>query len=216
MVTMKQFKTTEEWLQNRKLIGGSDAAALVGLSPYKDNITLWKEKTGRQKPPDISDLPYVQFGHEAEPHLRALFALDHPEFEVGYVENNLFVNDRFPYGHASLDGWLREKETGRMGILEIKTTNILQSMQKERWNDRVPDSYYCQCLWYLLITEFDFVVLKARLRTEWQGEIRVTIRHYTIERSEVMEDIEELRKAAEKFWKAVQEDREPYLILPAI
>lgn len=216
MVQMKQFGSTEEWLQNRKLIGGSDASALVGMSPYKDNITLWKEKTGRQKPPDISDLPYVQFGHDAEPHLRALFALDHPEYEVGYAENNLWTNSKFPFAHASLDGWLTEKETGRRGVLEIKTTAIMQSAQWEQWDGRLPNQYFCQVLWYLMVTEFDFAVLKARIKSEWRGVPKISIRHYTIERSEVMEDIKILRRAGEKFWKAVQEDREPYLILPAI
>lgn len=215
MVTMQLFKSTDEWLAARTLIGGSDAAALVGLNPYKTNIDLWREKTGRQEAPDISNEEFVKFGHDAEPHLREMFALDYPQYQVGYLENNMFLNDKYPFAHASLDGWLTDQD-GRKGILEIKTTNILQSMQKEKWNDRIPDNYYCQVLWYLMVTEFDFVVLKARLRSEWQGEIRVTIRHYTIERSEVEEDILELQKAAEKFWKAVQEDREPYLILPAI
>ena len=217
MVTFKTFATADEWRAARTVIGGSDAAALVGLNPYKTNIELWQEKTGRRTAPDISNEAFVKFGHDAEPLLRELFALDHPQYDVGYVENNMFFNDRFPFAHASLDGWLTEKETGRKGILEIKTTTILQSMQKEKWNDRIPDNYYCQVLWYLMVTEFDFAVLKARLRTEWQGgEVRVTVRHYLIERSEVQEDIDELEKAGWKMWKAIQEDREPYLILPAI
>lgn len=210
------FKTNEEWLQNRKMIGGSDAAALVGMSPWKSNVDLWREKSGRVKANDISDKPYVQFGHDAEPHLRALFALDHPQYEVHYYPNSMWVNSLYPYAHASLDGELIEKETGRRGILEVKTSDILQSMQKEKWNNRVPDSYYCQVLWYLLVTEFDFVILKARLRSDWPDGIRVQIKHYMIERNEVEEDIEELRKAGEKFWKAVQEDKEPHLILPPI
>lgn len=216
MVTFRTFATADEWRAARTVIGGSDAAALVGLNPYKTNIELWQEKTGRRTAPDISNEAFVKFGHDAEPLLRELFALDHPQYDVGYVENNMFINDRYPFAHASLDGWLTEKETGRKGILEIKTTNILQSMQKEKWNDRIPDNYYCQILWYLMVTEFDFAVLKARLRSEWQGEIRVTVRHYTIERSEVQEDIDELERAGWKMWKAIQEDREPYLILPAI
>lgn len=215
MVTLKQFGSNEEWLQARKLIGGSDASALVGMNPYKTNIDLWKEKTGRQKAPDISNDEFVRFGHEAESHLRALFSLDHPQYKVDYLENNMFLNDKYPFAHASLDGWLTDQD-GRKGVLEIKTTNILQSMQREKWNDRIPDNYYCQVLWYLLVTEFDFAVLKARLRSEWQGEIRVTVRHYFIDRKEVEEDIKELRQAGEKFWKAIQEDRQPYLILPAI
>jgi len=215
MVTLKQFGSNEEWLQARKLIGGSDASALVGMNPYKTNIDLWKEKTGRKQAPDISNDEFVRFGHEAEAHLRALFALDHPQYKVDYLENNMFLNDKYPFAHASLDGWLTDQD-GRKGVLEIKTTNILQSMQREKWADRIPDNYYCQVLWYLMVTEFDFVVLKARLRSEWQGEIRVTVRHYFIDRKEVEEDIAELRQAGEKFWKAIQEDRQPYLILPAI
>lgn len=216
MVTLTHFDTKDEWLDARRVIGGSDAAALVGLNPYKTNIELWQEKTGRRTAPDISNEAFVKFGHDAEPHLREMFALDHPQYEVGYVDNNMVLNDRYPFAHASLDGWLVEKETGRKGILEIKTTNILQSMQKEKWNDRIPDNYYCQVLWYLMVTEFDFAVLKARLRTEWAGEIRATIRHYKIERSEVQEDIDELEKAGWKMWEAIREDREPNLILPAI
>lgn len=216
MVRISYFESTDEWMKARKAIGGSDASALVGLNPYKTNIDLWKEKTGRAAAPDISNEDYVKFGHDAEPLLRELFALDHPQYEVGYVENNMFINDRYPFAHASLDGWLTEKETGRKGILEIKTTNILQSMQREKWNDRIPDNYYCQVLWYLMVTEFDFAILKARLRSDWQGETRITIRHYIIERSEVQEDIDELEKAGWKMWKAIQEDREPNLILPAI
>lgn len=216
MVTLTQFETTDEWLKSRKVIGGSDAAALVGLNPYKTNIDLWREKTGRKEAPDISKEPFVKFGHDAEPHLRELFALDFPQYEVRYVENNMFLNDKYPFAHASLDGWLRERDTGRKGILEIKTTNILQSMQKEKWNDRIPDNYYCQVLWYLMVTEFDFAILKARLRSEWKGETRITVKHYMIERSEVQEDINELEAAGWKMWKAIQEDREPNLILPAL
>ena len=216
MVTLTQFETTDEWLKARKVIGGSDAAALVGLNPYKTNIDLWREKTGRKEAPDISNEPFVRFGHDAEPHLRELFALDFPQYEVRYVENNMVLNDKYPFAHASLDGWLRERDTGRKGILEIKTTNILQSMQKEKWNDRIPDNYYCQVLWYLMVTEFDFAILKARLRSEWKGETRITVKHYMIERSEVQEDINELEAAGWKMWKAIQEDREPNLILPAI
>lgn len=216
MITLTHFDTAEEWLKARKAIGGSDAAALVGLNPYKTNIDLWREKTGRQKAPDISKEPFVKFGHDAEPHLRDMFALDFPQYEVRYVENNMYLNDKYPFAHASLDGWMRERDTGRKGILEIKTTNILQSMQKEKWNDKIPDNYYCQVLWYLMVTEFDFAILKARLRSEWKGETRIIIKHYMIERSEVQEDINELEAAGWKMWKAIQEDREPNMILPAI
>ena len=107
MVTKKLFNSREEWLQGRKNhIGGSDAAACVGLNPYKDNVQLWEEKVGLVLPEDISDKDYVQYGTEAEEHLRALFALDHPEYKVFYDPDNMFTNSKYPWMHASLDGEL--------------------------------------------------------------------------------------------------------------
>ena len=117
MVEMKVLNSREEWLKNRMNgIGGSEASAIVGMNPYMSNIELWQIKTGQLAPEDISDKPYVKYGTEAEEHLRALFALDFPQYEVGYVENNSYFNDKYPFALASLDGTLVEKETGRKGI----------------------------------------------------------------------------------------------------
>lgn len=101
------FPSRKEWLKGRKgHIGGSDASACVGMNPYKDNVQLWEEKMGLAFPEDISDRDYVQYGTEAEAHLRALFAMDFPEYQVIYEENNMFLNDDYPWMHASLDGEL--------------------------------------------------------------------------------------------------------------
>lgn len=68
-----------EWLQERKKgIGGSDAAAILGLNPYMSNVDLWEIKTGRKEQEDISEKECVKFGVAAEDHLRTLFALDYP------------------------------------------------------------------------------------------------------------------------------------------
>ena len=70
----------EEWLQARRNhIGGSDASACVGMNPYKTNVELWEEKTGRRQSEDISGKDYVIYGTRAEEHLRELFILDFPE-----------------------------------------------------------------------------------------------------------------------------------------
>lgn len=205
----------EDWLNHRERIGGSDASAILGMNPYRTNIELWQIKTGQLIPEDISEKPYVKYGTEAEKYLRELFKLDFPEYQVMYVENNMFLNDKYNFGHASLDGWLID-QNGRRGVWECKTTNILQSMQKEKWNHRIPDNYYVQLLHYLLITEFDFAVLKAQLKYEFNGEIYLQTKHYKIERAEVQEDIEFLESAERKFWKQVQERKRPDLILPEI
>lgn len=215
-VKMKILSSREDWLEVRThYIGGSDAAAVLGLNPYKTNLELWQEKTGLMQPEDIGDKPYVKYGHEAESHLRELFALDFPEYEVGYEENNIWFNDSCPFAHASLDGWLTDSE-GRRGILEIKTTNIPQSMQKEKWDHRIPDNYYIQVLHYMAVTEFDFVILKAQLKTVFDGNPYLQTKHYKIERSEAQEDIDYLMRKEAEFWKCVKNNKKPALLLPEI
>lgn len=209
------FGSFDEWLRNRSGIGGSDASSVLGLNPYKSNTELWEEKTGRRVPEDISYKDYVQYGHDAEPLLRQLFSLDYPEYKVEYYDNNIIQNEKYPWAHASLDGELVDQE-GRRGILEIKTTNILQSMQREKWKGQIPDNYYIQVLHYLLVTEYDFVVLKAQLKTVWQGEVQLQTKHYYMERTDVSEDIELLRKEEERFWNLIQAGKRPALILPEI
>lgn len=215
MIKRLQFSTEAEWLQHRDRIGGSECSAIIGMNPYMTNIELWQIKTGRIQPEDISDKPYVRYGHQAEPLLRELFKLDFPEYRVEYYPNNMILNEEMPWAHASLDGELVDPD-GRRGILEIKTTNILQSMQREKWNDGIPDNYYCQILHYLMVTGYSFVILKAQLKSEWQGEIRLATKHYKIERKDVEDDINYLRRMERDFWDCVKRDRRPDLILPEI
>lgn len=212
------IKTREQWLkERRKGIGASEASAVLGLNPYMTNIELWQIKTGRIEPEDISQKPYVKYGIGSEPHLRALFALDFPQYEVSYRKYDLFRNSQYPFIFATLDGRLVEKATGRKGVLEIKTTEILKSMQKENWKDKIPDNYYVQVLHQLLATGWDFVILKAQLKYDFDGEVFLQTKHYRIERSEVEEDLEYLEEKEVKFWtKNVLGDKKPDLILPTL
>jgi putative phage-type endonuclease len=212
----KLMPSREEWLKERqKGIGGSDAAVILGLNPYKNNIRLWEEKTGKVQAEDISDKPYVKYGTQAEDLLRELFKLDFPQYEVSHDENTIIKHPKYPFLFASLDGQLVDKETGELGILEIKTTNILQSMQKEKWKEKIPDNYFCQVLHYLNVTGYSFAILKAQLKYDFDGDIKLETRHYKINRCDFEEDIKELEKAEVEFWtKYVEKDIQPPLELP--
>lgn len=213
------YKNREEWKANRiKGIGGSDVSALVGMNPWKDSNTLWKEKMGIIIPEDISDKPYVQYGIKAEEYLRELFALDFPQYEVQYQDNTILQSRKYPWMLYSPDGLLYERETGRRGIFENKTTNILQSMQREKWNDQVPDNYYIQVLHGLLVSKFDFIVLKAQLKTEWKDKnIRLDTRHYLINREDVLGDLQWLEnKEVEQYNMYYITGKEPPTLLPII
>lgn len=203
----------EKWLaERRKGIGGSDASAVLGLNPYKTNVQLWEEKTGRRNEDDsISNIACVKYGKEAEQHLRALFELDFPQYKIDYDEFRVYRNPIYQFIQGTLDGVLTDKATGRQGVLEIKTTEILSSMQREKWrDDHIPDNYYIQCLHYLLTTGFDFVVLKAQLKYQYGDSVRITTKHYTIEREEVKDDLDMLLKAEIEFWtEYVEKDKRP-------
>lgn len=213
---MIQLASRGEWLANRMNgIGGSEISAVVGCNPYMTNIELWQIKTGQAQARDISNEPYVIYGTQAEEHLRALFALDFPQYQVEYIENNSFKNDKYPWAQASLDGWLTDQD-GRKGVLEIKTTNILQSIQKEKWNHQIPMNYYCQCCFYMAVLEADFCVLKGQLKSEFNGDVYLQTKHYKIERAEAQEDIDYLMNKGLEFWEYVKARKMPALILPDV
>jgi len=208
----------EKWLEERKsCIGGSDASAVVGLNSYKTNVELWKEKTGLVIPEDIGNKPAVKYGVDAEPLLRELFKLDFAQYEVSHNEFKIHRHPKYNFIGSTLDGELYDMLTGERGILEIKTSTLMRSSQLDDWQERIPTSYYIQILHQLLCTQWDFAILKAHLRTNWNDEVRITTKHYTIKRSEVQVDIDFLEESIVKFWtQYVVTNIEPPLILPNI
>lgn len=210
--------THEEWLRERRNgIGASDAGSIIGVNPWKTNVQLWAEKTGQRQPEDISDKPQVKYGHDAETHLRALFALDHPELRMTYESPYKIIrNDEYPFIFCTPDGEL-EDEAGRHGGLEIKTTEIMNGNQWNEWKDRIPDQYYTQVLWQMLATGWEFVYLCAQIKyTTRNREKRKETREYRIDRIDVLEDITCVKEEGVKFWKSVEERQCPPLKLPQI
>lgn len=218
-ITMTVLSDRNEWLHHRQnYIGGSEASAVVGMNPYMSNVDLWELKTGQMESENISGKSYVQYGIAAEPLIREIFKINYPQYDVLYEENNSFSNDRVPWAAASLDGWIVDKETGRHGIWECKTSEIVSSMHKEKWKDRIPDNYYCQLLHYFMVREdCEFAHLTALLTWKFEDqEIYQQLRNYHIERSDVEEDIRFLESSERTFWQQVQQRQRPALKLPEI
>lgn len=211
-------QTEAEWLQVRlKGIGASEASAVIGCNPYMSNVDLWKIKTGRKQAPDISSDAHVAYGHAAEGPIRDLFALDYPEYEVTYGgQFDIVRNPDYPWLFATLDGRLVERATGLHGVYEGKTTEIIRSMQKEKWRDGVPQNYYVQNLHQMLASGWDFAVLHAQLKYSYGSDTRSERRTYRIDRTEVIDDLNYLLEKEIKFWDYVQRDVMPPLILPEI
>lgn len=213
-VRMKKIGSREEWLAARShTIGGSDIAAVIGISNWKTNVDLWMEKTGRKEPKDVTNELTI-YGTKAEEHIRELYALDFPEFDIEYVPNNLWKNDKLPYAHASLDFWIRDAD-GRFGVGEIKTAEIRNGRQKAEWDHNIPKHYLAQLVWNMTVTEADFGVLVAQLKFVGDDMYKIT-RHYITDMIKNRGNRDFLISEAEKFVYCMETGTQPALKLPEI
>ena len=204
-----------EWLAFRRTgIGGSDAAAILGLSPFKSNIEVWEEKVGLREPEDISDKPQVQYGTRAEDMLVKLFALDYPQYKVRQDKQTVY---RRGFMFASLDGELTEIETKARGFIEIKTTEIHSAAALQKWDGHVPEYYYAQVLHYFVTLGWTFAWLKVQIKQTGRNEQTEFItRHYPFLRRALMEDMKYLYMREKEFWGYVERKQRPPRLLPPI
>ena len=211
----ESFPDRESWLQGRCAgIGASNAASAIGQSRWRSNVKLFRLITGKEKGGELIGNTAVEFGNRAEPVMRELFKLKHPEYTVEYHQYDILSQDNLPWLRATLDGdlWVdTPKRYGQnKGVLEIKTATLKTKQQWEEWNGRMPQHYYIQCLHQLLATGWDYVILFALLmgNSEW------VIREFEIYRDDVEDDLAWLLEEEKKFWGYVERNEEPPEILP--
>ena len=216
-IQQKVLPNRQTWLaERRKTIGGSEAAAVVGLNPYQTNVDLWKIKTGVVMPEEVTN-DAILYGRKAEEHIRELFKLDHPELDIWFEGNNLFVNPKFPFAHASVDALAIGKVSRSViGVIEFKTATILSPAQKSKWHGKIPDNYYCQILHYMEVLDADFAILRARLRWLRDDSVFTVEKEYRFDRNECQEDIDFLMESEKEFYQHVLDGTEPALKLPLI
>lgn len=207
-----RFSTVEEWHVLRgKGIGGSEAGIIMNVSQYKTPYQLWEEKTENAERQFITN-EAIEKGNRLEPVMFDLFkALYGHLYDVIDTKDISLSNVYYPHLKANLDGALIEKESGRKGILEIKSTTIQNgSMFKEWKDDQMPITYFFQCLHYLYVTGFDFVVLYAILDIPWGDELgKQETRVMIINRDDVKEDIKVYRDTAFWFWNLIKTNTPP-------
>ena len=211
----------DNWLKERsKGIGGSDAAAILGVSPYKTNERLWLEKTGQEQPEDISGKSWVIDGTKSEEHIRELFKLAHPNIEYWYEPFNNFASPKYDFIRGSVDGIITMPD-GTKGIHEIKNAEIFGLAAKEKWNCTVPVHYLVQVLHYFnVFPDAKFAVLTALLKTKVQSDdfsmfdSSAELRNYVIMRTRFAQAAEDLLGKELKFWECVKSGTRPDLILP--
>lgn len=131
------------WLAARRAgIGGSDVAAVLGVSPWATPLDVYLSKVD---PAPDADSPAKRRGRRLEPVVIEIYA-EETGRRVERVPE--IVRGPEPWMLASLDGISHAPAR----VLEIKTASPFVRGWGESGGDGLPDHYAAQVLWYLAVT----------------------------------------------------------------
>lgn len=188
----------EQWLEARKCgIGGSDAASILGLNPYKSSVSVYIEKVDYIHGVSMSDKNIngckidnsneeanyrMELGNKLEDFVANEFSLK-TSLKVRNV-NGILKNDKYPFAIANID----RAVVGEKAFLECKVTN---SFNKKEWIKTIPIHYKIQMNHYMAVTGASHCYVAVLIGNE---ELVI----HKLERDE--DYIEEIMKLEEMFW----------------
>jgi len=198
-----------DWLKQRQSgIGGSEIAAIVGLSQYRTPTQVWESKVNPVQDEETSQPAYwgtvledvvakeyaLRTGNKVQ---RLTKQMRHPDFEFAIANiDRAVINPAISGNVRWKDGKLT---TDR--ILECKTANGFMAKQwGEAGTDSVPDAYLIQCQWYMGVTGASICDLAVLIGGQ-------DFRIYTILRDDDL--INDLLIQGAAFWELVQSRTEP-------
>lgn len=197
------------WLSTRcNSIGGSEIGTIAGYSKYGSALTVFNEKLGLVE--KFKGNIHTVYGTRMEPHIREWIQEDFEKatdiklttFEYPYM----MLDKEIDYFSANIDGigildddytYWENRDTGEIAYipknelfgLEIKTGS---EFMKKMWvGEEIPDSYYCQCQWYMGITGLKFFLIIYLLGKEVKWKV--------VPRND--DDIRALREIGKNFWE---------------
>lgn len=173
----------EEWLEwRRKGIGGSDAAAIVGLDRYKSSFEVYAEKLGLKT--DELDNEAMRQGRDLEEYVVKRF--EEATGKKTRRRRAILQHPKYPFMLANIDRWVVRENAG----LECKTTSVLNPTKFDK--GEYTANYYVQCMHYMAVTG----------AKKWYLAVLVLNRAFyvfEIERDE--DEIKALIKAEKDFWE---------------
>lgn len=156
-------------LQRRAYLGGTDAAAIVGISPWATPLTVYLDKTQPEAREDRETMA-MRRGLVLERFIAAEFCRTHPGLVTYHPKPVLRTDWGFPAG-ASLDFYVARAERPRTPIAMLETKTAMSYYSRRQWAepspDRLleegdlPDAYYTQVQWYLAVTELPLAYAAA-------------------------------------------------------
>lgn len=172
-------------------IGGSDIAAIMGLSQFKTAMDVYQAKISPNVEQQTAE--HLYWGHALEAPICNRFSE-----ETGYPifrQPEIRQHPQHEWAIANADALILDKETDEpIGILEIKTSSAFKS---KAWNvdgdaESIPVEYFAQVQWYLEIFDLEMAYLAVLIGGN-------QYRHYPIKRDR--EIAANLIKQGRIFWQ---------------
>ncbi len=172
-----------EWLELRRQgIGGSDAAAIVGLNRWRSAFDVYADKLGLK--PEQPDNEAMRQGRDLEDYVASRFC-EATEKKVRR-RNAILQHPEHTFMTANIDRWVVGENAG----LECKTTSVLNRAKFSQ--GEFPPNYYVQCVHYMAVTGAERWYLAVLV-------LNKAFHVFTIERDE--NEIQALVATEKDFWE---------------
>lgn len=180
----------------RLTIGGSEAAAACGVDPWRSQVALWVEKTGKVEHEDGHGAEAMKWGSLLEPVIAAEVAKqlgEKVQTDMSAVDESSDPERPWMVGH--LDGSVLL--TDGPAVLEVKTAGLRSA---PFWQDSVPAPYVLQVHHYMHLTGWKLAYVACLI-----GGQRLVIRE--VPRDDEL--IELMLRGEDRFVEYVETDTPP-------
>jgi len=142
--------TLEQKAIRRSGLGATDAAVVMGLSPYKTRYELWLEKTGRKEEEAILNDSRLRLRHAHEETIAREYA-EQKNVKLKRVNQTIY-HEELPFMLCHLDRVV----IGQKKIIECKSSSgFLRPVWGESGSDNAPIHYILQVQHQLACSGYD-------------------------------------------------------------
>lgn len=140
----------EQWLEKRAGgIGGSDAAAVLGLNPWKSAYTLWAEKSGLVLEPNLDEIEHIEWGKVLEEPIAKRYVRETSRTLIDHGRYAIQIHDLHPFMHCTIDREIMPINGNGPGDLSVKNAG---EFQRCHWEEEPPLHYQAQLQHELAVT----------------------------------------------------------------
>jgi len=182
-------------LDRTKYLGGSDVAAILGISPWKTPLDVYLDKIQpRKEEADMGRLKVLNRGKRMEPYVIDLLA-EETGLEI-VRRGERYLDPELNFIAAEIDA---EAATGEN--VEIKTVSPFKAKEwGEEQSDEIPLHYAAQAMHGMMVTSREVCIFGVLIGGD---DFRV----YRIERDDVT--IDAIRQKEIEFWSRIQARQAP-------